>query len=257
MGQDLPDDLFEFFPLPTLCWPATDHAAEPQPNLAYRRTYPPGALPGAGTWADGHHIQRLLTQDGHLRFSRVHLTTLPGGTRLATIEDVHEYHQDALTGLLDRRALQHDLRTQTPGSVTLLDIDHFKAVNDTLGHAAGDDVLCALAALVATVACTCNGHAYRVGGDEFLLHTPRPIPADQLDQLHGQFRLAISRLGVPRGQISSGMAHAPRDGNTIRHLILHADAQLGEHKHHRQGAVHRLNLEPEPTPHRPAGWTHR
>lgn len=232
-----PDDVFEYLPHPALYWPARLWAApstDPQSNVAYQRTYPPGALPDtAATWEDGPHTLRVPTLRETTPLCRVTVATLPGGARIAIIEDVQEFHTDPLTGLLDRRALHHDLRTETPGSVVLLDIDDFKVVNDTLGHAAGDDVLRALGALLCATARHAGGRAYRLGGDEFLMHTTRPIATAPLEHMQQQFRQAARRLGIDGVGVSIGRAEAPQDGNTIEHLILHADAQLGDHKRDR------------------------
>ncbi len=88
--------------------------------------------------------------------------------------------RDALTGLFNRRALDEELqrtweryrRGREPFAVLLADIDHFKEINDTHGHAAGDRVLTSLAHLL-------QGHARstemvgRMGGEEFLIVLPR------------------------------------------------------------------------------------
>ena len=83
-----------------------------------------------------------------------------------------ESHRDALTGLLNRRGLLPLLQqaTDTSGEHALLfiDLDGFKQVNDTAGHAQGDVVLCQMAA--ALQGCVRSGDALaRIGGDEFVL----------------------------------------------------------------------------------------
>ncbi len=83
--------------------------------------------------------------------------------------------RDPLTGLLNRRAMQQELKRQekvgTPQSdaMILLDIDYFKRINDKLGHAAGDDVICEVAKRLLTV-CRDNDKVIRWGGDEFLIY---------------------------------------------------------------------------------------
>ncbi|NER61839.1 GGDEF domain-containing protein, partial [Pseudomonas sp. MAFF212428] len=79
---------------------------------------------------------------------------------------------DPLTGLLNRRAMSAALerlyQAQQPFAIIALDIDHFKQVNDTYGHAAGDGVLAQVALLLQQ--CSREGDvACRVGGEEFVL----------------------------------------------------------------------------------------
>jgi len=86
---------------------------------------------------------------------------------------------DPLTGAFNRRHLDSSLaaaiarrnRTSEPASILMFDIDHFKTVNDTFGHAAGDEVLKTLVATVARRARTLDV-LFRVGGDEFALLLP-------------------------------------------------------------------------------------
>jgi len=76
---------------------------------------------------------------------------------------------DPLTGLFNRRSIDARLRSLAPGDAVLLfDLDRFKEVNDTLGHAAGDEVLCTLAACL-LAACRQDDWCARLGGDEFLV----------------------------------------------------------------------------------------
>jgi diguanylate cyclase (GGDEF)-like protein len=86
---------------------------------------------------------------------------------------------DALTGCMNRRSLMklagHELarseRTTMPLSIVALDLDHFKEINDTYGHAAGDAMLCALVSLLKTRLRSVDVVA-RTGGEEFLLLLP-------------------------------------------------------------------------------------
>ena len=81
--------------------------------------------------------------------------------------------RDALTGLRNRRALAEDIAAATEGAfaVALLDVDHFKAYNDCLGHLAGDNALRAVAAIVRGELRE-GDTAYRYGGEELLLVLP-------------------------------------------------------------------------------------
>ena len=86
---------------------------------------------------------------------------------------------DVLTGLANRRKLEADIdaltgmarRHDQPFSIALVDVDHFKAVNDTYGHNVGDEVLCAIAARLQE-ALRVEDVAGRWGGEEFLFLLP-------------------------------------------------------------------------------------
>lgn len=81
--------------------------------------------------------------------------------------------EDPLTGLANRRRLDQLLRAGHMGHAALMvDIDHFKAVNDRFSHAVGDAVLCRLAALL-TDGCRSIDTAVRLGGEEFLVLLPQ------------------------------------------------------------------------------------
>ena len=90
--------------------------------------------------------------------------------REATMRRLEEMaNTDPLTGFLNRRSLESSFERVPPGSaVALIDIDHFKRVNDELSHATGDRVLADFSALVADAA-QADDLLYRLGGDEFLV----------------------------------------------------------------------------------------
>jgi diguanylate cyclase (GGDEF)-like protein/PAS domain S-box-containing protein len=91
----------------------------------------------------------------------------------------HRANVDVLTGLANRRhfmeifrkEMQRTLRTHRPLAVMIADIDHFKQVNDTLGHDAGDEVLCAVAACMQGQVRNIDTCA-RLGGEEFVILMP-------------------------------------------------------------------------------------
>jgi diguanylate cyclase (GGDEF)-like protein len=81
--------------------------------------------------------------------------------------------RDAVTGLLNRHCLDERLAALRPGdAVVFLDLDHFKKVNDTFGHAYGDELLADLGRVVLAVLRR-QDHAVRYGGEEVLLLLPR------------------------------------------------------------------------------------
>ena len=110
---------------------------------------------------------------------------------------------DALTGCLNRRSLMkvaaHEMarsqRTGMPLSIVAIDIDHFKLVNDTYGHGAGDSLLCALVNLLKEHLRPADVLA-RTGGEEFLLLLPDCEAADAVT-IAEHLRLIIHQLRLP------------------------------------------------------------
>ncbi|MDP9162359.1 MAG: GGDEF domain-containing protein [Acidobacteriota bacterium] len=91
------------------------------------------------------------------------------------------YH-DELTGLPSRRAFNDALlRLQSPYAIAVVDIDHFKSVNDIYGHETGDQVLRLVAGRLSQVGG--GGQAFRVGGEEFTILFPGKSAKDVLDPL--------------------------------------------------------------------------
>jgi diguanylate cyclase (GGDEF)-like protein len=137
------------------------------------------------------------------------------------------YH-DELTTLPSRRAF-HDalLRLETPYSIAMFDIDHFKRCNDTYGHDTGDQVLRLVASRLARI--TGGGQAYRCGGEEFAIIFPGKTIKDVLDHLE-QLRASIEASsfrmrGGDRRQVERGAdrrnarsAGRGRAGHAIRQL---------------------------------------
>jgi diguanylate cyclase (GGDEF)-like protein/putative nucleotidyltransferase with HDIG domain len=128
-----------------------------------------GALLGF-LWADDP-IDRLLPGVDELRALRAFANHAVGAIEAARqVEQLRDLAElDPLTGLRNRRGFEHGLESRR-GSFALVicDLDHFKRVNDTLGHPAGDDVLRRFADLLR--ACTReNDAAVRLGGEEFAL----------------------------------------------------------------------------------------
>jgi diguanylate cyclase (GGDEF)-like protein len=106
----------------------------------------------------------------------------------ARLTEVHSQSlTDPLTGLSNRRALTQQLsreillarRHHQPLSLVALDVDHFKQINDTMGHAAGDDVLKRIASALTTILRRTD-LVFRHGGDEFIVILPQTNTANAI-----------------------------------------------------------------------------
>jgi diguanylate cyclase (GGDEF)-like protein len=118
------------------------------------------------------------------------------------------YH-DELTTLPARRAFNDALlRLQTPYSIAVVDIDHFKNFNDSYGHDTGDQVLCMVAARLAQV--TGGGQAYRIGGEEFSILFPGKTASESFDHLELlRKKIESSIFHVRRQQDRRAQPHGP------------------------------------------------
>lgn len=142
---------------------------------------------------------------------------------------------DALTGLGNRMAAAERLtaeyqrfrRSHAPYSVLLMDADHFKRVNDTYGHAVGDQVLQQIAATLHSVARTTD-FAARYGGEEFLLLLP-DTDAEGAMVLAERVRTAISAASDTVAgviTVSIGAASAQEEDDTHEIIVQRADEAL-------------------------------
>ncbi|GAB2689891.1 putative bifunctional diguanylate cyclase/phosphodiesterase [Thalassiella azotivora] len=141
---------------------------------------------------------------------------------------------DPLTGLpnreLFRRRVTEATRRGEPFAVVLVDLDRFKAVNDSLGHHAGDQLLTEVARRLGEVLRTDDVVA-RLGGDEFGLLLAGTGDADGARELADRVREAVSADtvldGVPVStEASLGVALHPRDGDDVETLLRSADAAM-------------------------------
>jgi len=152
--------------------------------------------------------------------------------------------RDPLTGLHNRRFLEDSLvrelarakRKTQPLSIILLDIDHFKRINDTFGHGAGDMVLRRLG-LVLQAYVRESDIACRVGGEEFSLLLPEG-PLQIATQRAEDIRKAVNELTLKHEEqdlgavtVSLGVATFPDHGTTADALIRAADKVLYDAKH--------------------------
>jgi diguanylate cyclase len=144
-------------------------------------------------------------------------------------------HEDSLTGLRNRRSADQLLQRQLgqhrrhgrPLGLLLADIDHFKRINDTHGHAEGDQVLRAVAQCLRGMLRE-GDHAARFGGEEFIVVLPE-TGAEGAACVAERIRVAVAALdlpGVGRCTLSLGGAVAEAGNGSPEDLLQRADAAL-------------------------------
>jgi len=144
---------------------------------------------------------------------------------------------DGLTGLLNQRTFRQRLTnvlsrldTRYACAVIMADIDHFKRVNDTYGHPAGDDVLRKISKIIQKTIRKAD-MAGRYGGEEFVMYLHH-ADRDKAVQVAERLRLVIEQTRFDFGgkevgvTASMGVACYPSDGREIRELLAHADEAL-------------------------------
>jgi diguanylate cyclase (GGDEF)-like protein len=147
---------------------------------------------------------------------------------------------DGLTGVANRRRFDEALeeacgnarRAGAPLSLALIDLDHFKELNDTSGHLNGDDALQTVAKILAKRAESTGGLVARFGGEEFAWLLPG-VPPELAKQEAETFRLSVRDAGIPHAGVTAGVLSAsvgvagvtPADGRPAS-LIAAADAAL-------------------------------
>jgi diguanylate cyclase (GGDEF)-like protein len=224
---------FEFFMLDPLFGELVD-LMQPGGKLEVREAY-------------ARHILRLIELIER-RYTRPGLATFLAGVLRRAYRDQQRLSvlamRDQLTGLQNRRGLLGHLtqwlswsaRYSRPVGLVLLDVDHFKEINDSYGHEAGDKALASIAdALSMTV--RASDIVGRFGGDEFLVLAPEADGVELDGLMHRLVRAVASlplNLGVDRVHlsVSTGAAWAP-GGMSIspEQLIAKADRAMYEAKH--------------------------
>jgi diguanylate cyclase (GGDEF)-like protein len=154
---------------------------------------------------------------------------------------------DALTGLLNRRHMTNILKRtfaafapqRRPCAVLLIDLDRFKQVNDTLGHAVGDTLLKQVAQRLIKVVGD-KDRICRLGGDEFQVILPDVEDRGRLGDLAGRIITMLSEPYTIDGNrctigTSIGVAVSPFDGETVDDVVRNADLALYAAKHSGRG----------------------
>lgn len=196
-----------------------------------------GVLSAAFARTPGGAERELLLE--RLRGIAAHAAIALENARL--IEDVrHQAMHDALTGLPNRPLVEDRanqlLRARSADRTGLLfiDLDRFKNVNDTLGHKAGDELICAVAHRLQSAIREGDTLA-RLGGDEFVVLLPGLVDVEEAATIAGRIIDALAQpLSVAGEQLfiscSIGVACAPDHGTDYGTLLQHADVAMYEAK---------------------------
>ncbi len=213
------------------------------------------ALTGLGALAALFGVFRLRTHQLHKRHAEMERIV---AEKTEALWQANEHlsrlsRTDALTGLANRRSLdetleaewRRGLRLQTSLAVVLIDIDSFKAYNDTLGHPEGDKCLIAVADVIRKISGRAGDFAARYGGEEFMVlvpgfdHKATAVYAETLRQ-------ACEAQAIPHPAspvatvvtISIGIAVLiPSEQSSVESLIAQADAALYRAKNEGRNCV--------------------
>jgi len=210
-------------------------------------------LSARGRWS-GEMWQKRRSGDDFLAWLQIGEVLNPEGARshyVAVLADVTDRkraeqrlrylaHFDPLTGLPNRAYLRQRLRQRIDGggsrrfALLFLDLDRFKHVNDSMGHAAGDELLRQAAKRLAHAAGEPENVA-RFGGDEFTVLATKDASNEAVERLAGEILDAFSGPLLVAGQEvaispSIGIAYYPDHGRNMDDILRHADAAMYDAK---------------------------
>jgi diguanylate cyclase (GGDEF)-like protein len=177
------------------------------------------------------------------------------GARIGTLRVMEKTHlqaaTDPLTGLLNRRSLENQaqqlVHRAQPFALAMGDLDHFKKLNDTHGHDAGDRALRQFARIVRTVLRS-EDLVSRFGGEEFVVVFPGLSTAaamSVLQRVQEQLLLTVAGGSMPAFTVTFGVAHSG-EATSLEELIRLADIALFQGKREGRNRVARhIEAEPE------------
>jgi len=183
-----------------------------------------------------------VSDDTYKKISHTELAIHDIATHIALSIKTPSLHEravlDGLTGLYSRSHFENQMKNYTnlarrygkTFALIMMDIDHFKLVNDLHGHLAGDVVLNKVAALIKQSVRDCDS-VYRYGGEEITVILPE-TSAVQSQVIAERLRLAIANTVFMAGRnkirvtVSQGLAELNRSSNSSRELISRADQAL-------------------------------
>ena len=194
----------------------------------------------------GRELQ-ILTTYAHTVSTSVVNARLYAQMRAEAERHAYDASHDPLTGLANRTLLLQTARdaiveaerTDRACGLLLLDLDHFKEINDTLGHSAGDTLLCDVGKRLLS-AIRESGTVARLGGDEFAVLLP-DLPSDLTAERVAERLLTMLSEPVPfeglrlSVEASMGVACFPTDGRTVEELLQRADVAMYQSKSTRTG----------------------
>jgi diguanylate cyclase (GGDEF)-like protein len=224
------------------------------------------ALPGSSAPTEYLGVLSIARRKRRFSHEEEELLQYLAGQAVVSIENaaLHETVErqavtDELTGLANLRAfhsildleIERGRRFNTPVALVMLDLDHFKQINDEYGHMQGDEVLALVAEVMRDFSRDIDAPA-RYGGEELAVILPQ-TDADGAALLAERMREAVERLEVPRVdghgslrlQASFGVAALPENAGGRAGLIAAADAALYRAKRAGRNRVERA--EPVPT----------
>ncbi len=212
--------------------------------------------------AEAHAELRMINSRGVARWKRVEIYSVVDQDKQAVqlvgkIADIQRQKQsmqrlirqadsDPLSGLLNRGAMERNIKAFLAGegnggvhALLMLDFDNFKAVNDTLGHAKGDQLLTSFANGMRRLFRS-GDFLSRIGGDEYMIFIKSArndlIVQDKAEALRGEMAVLSRKIGIPVS-ISVGIAIYRRDGETFERLYRAADEALYRVKRSGKNAI--------------------
>jgi diguanylate cyclase (GGDEF)-like protein/PAS domain S-box-containing protein len=220
----------------------------------------------------GHAVLRSYRKDGTMFWNELFISPISDTSRpdvthfVSIVNDIsdrmqyqtaleHQATHDNLTGLANRsllhdriaHAIGHAKRSGLLVAVLLLDLDHFKHVNDAYGHTAGDVLLKETATRLRRCVREIDTVA-RLGGDEFVIVLTDLTQAEDAETIAGKIRDALAEpIMIDRREVfvgaSIGIALYPRDGEHGEILLRNADIAMYRVKEHGRNSVHRFSPE--------------